>query len=37
MYLVSRHEDLMAVLRDPVVFSQELGYYRRWPTAISMR
>jgi cytochrome P450 len=27
MYLVSRHEDLMAVLRDPVVFSQELGYY----------
>ncbi|OQZ91946.1 hypothetical protein BST11_06870 [Mycobacterium alsense] len=29
MYLVSRHEDLMAVLRDPVVFSQELGYYRQ--------
>jgi cytochrome P450 len=29
MYLVSRHEDLMAVLRDPIVFSQELGYYRQ--------
>ena len=29
MYLVSRHEDLMAVLRDPVVFSQELGYYQQ--------
>ena len=29
MYLVSRHEDLMAVLRDPVIFSQELGYYRQ--------
>ncbi|OBB69130.1 cytochrome P450 [Mycobacterium sp. 852014-50255_SCH5639931] len=28
MYLVSRHEDLMTVLRDPVVFSQELGYYK---------
>lgn len=27
MYLVSRHEDLDAVLRDPVVFSQEQGYY----------
>ena len=27
MYLVSRHADLMAVLRDPIVFSQELGYY----------
>ncbi len=29
MYLVSRHEDLEAVLRDPVVFSQELGYYKQ--------
>jgi cytochrome P450 len=29
MYLVSRHEDLMTVLRDPVVFSQELGYYKQ--------
>jgi len=29
MYLVSRHEDIEAVLRDPVVFSQELGYYRQ--------
>src|ERR1700756_4881035 len=29
MYLVSRHEDLTAVLRDPIVFSQELGYYRQ--------
>jgi cytochrome P450 len=29
MYLVSRHEDLMEVLRDPIVFSQELGYYRQ--------
>ena len=29
MYLVSRHEDLMTVLRDPIVFSQELGYYRQ--------
>jgi cytochrome P450 len=29
MYLVSRHDDLMAVLRDPIVFSQELGYYRQ--------
>ncbi|WP_319455625.1 MULTISPECIES: cytochrome P450 [unclassified Mycobacterium] len=29
MFLVSRHEDLMAVLRDPIVFSQELGYYRQ--------
>jgi cytochrome P450 len=27
MYLVSRHEDLDAVFRDPVTFSQELGYY----------
>ncbi|UXA19790.1 cytochrome P450 [Mycobacterium sp. SMC-4] len=29
MYLVSRHEDLTAVMRDPVVFSQELGYYQQ--------
>jgi len=29
MYLVSRHEDLTEVLRDPVVFSQELGYYQQ--------
>ena len=29
MYLVSRHDDLMTVLRDPVVFSQELGYYKQ--------
>lgn len=29
MYLVSRHEDLEVVLRDPVVFSQELGYYKQ--------
>lgn len=29
MYLVSRHDDLEAVLRDPVVFSQELGYYKQ--------
>ena len=29
MYLVSRHEDLMTVLRDPIVFSQELGYYQQ--------
>jgi cytochrome P450 len=29
VYLVSRHEDLMTVLRDPVVFSQELGYYKQ--------
>ena len=29
MYLVSRHDDLMTVLRDPVVFSQELGYYQQ--------
>ena len=28
MYLVSRHEDLMTVLRDPIV-SRELGYYRQ--------
>jgi cytochrome P450 len=27
MYLVSRHEDLDAALRDPVTFSQEKGYY----------
>lgn len=27
MYLVSRHEDLDAVFRDPVTFSQEQGYY----------
>lgn len=27
MYLVSRHDDLNAVLRDPVTFSQEKGYY----------
>jgi cytochrome P450 len=29
VYLVSRHQDLMTVLRDPVVFSQELGYYKQ--------
>lgn len=29
MYLVSRHEDLTEVLRDPVVYSQELGYYQQ--------
>ena len=29
MYLVSRHEDLMTVLLDPIVFSQELGYYKQ--------
>jgi cytochrome P450 len=29
MYLVSRHDDLMTVLRDPVVFSQERGYYQQ--------
>jgi cytochrome P450 len=29
MFLVSRHEDLMTVLREPVVFSQELGYYKQ--------
>ncbi len=29
MYLVSRHDDLMTVLLDPVVFSQELGYYKQ--------
>jgi cytochrome P450 len=27
MYLVSRHEDLDAVFRDPVTYSQEKGYY----------
>lgn len=27
MYLVARHEDLEAVFRDPVTFSQEQGYY----------
>lgn len=29
MYLISRHEDLATVLRDPITFSQELGYYRQ--------
>jgi len=29
MYLVSRHEDLDAVLRDPITYSQELGYYKQ--------
>ena len=29
MYLVSRHEDLRTVLLDPIVFSQELGYYKQ--------
>ncbi|WP_155763496.1 cytochrome P450 [Mycobacterium asiaticum] len=29
MYLVSRHEDLTEVLRDPVLYSQELGYYQQ--------
>ena len=29
MYLVSRHEDLLTVLRDPITFSQELGYYKQ--------
>ena len=29
MYLVSRHEDLTTVLRDPATFSQERGYYRQ--------
>ena len=29
MYLVSRHEDLMTVLLDPIIFSQELGYYKQ--------
>lgn len=27
MYLVSRYEDLETVFRDPVIFSQEQGYY----------
>jgi cytochrome P450 len=26
MYLVSRHEDVVAVLRDPITFSDKLGY-----------
>src|SRR3546814_17430857 len=29
MYLVSRHDDLQTILRDPITFSQELGYYKQ--------
>lgn len=29
MYLVSRHQDLETVFRDPVTFSQERGYYKQ--------
>lgn len=29
MYLVSRHDDLMTVLHDPVTYSQEKGYYQQ--------
>src|SRR3546814_1755511 len=29
MYLVSRHDDLQTILRAPITFSQELGYYKQ--------
>lgn len=29
MYLVSRHEDLETIFRDPITYSQEIGYYRQ--------
>src|SRR3546814_13261183 len=32
MYLVSRHDDLQTILRDPITFSQELGYYKQMAT-----
>ena len=30
MYLVSRYKDVDIVLRDPLTFSQERGYYKQW-------
>jgi len=32
VYLVSRYEDCLAVLRDPITFSLEHGYQDRWAT-----
>src|SRR3546814_14248450 len=34
MYLVSRHDDLQTILRDPITFSQELGYYKQMANEI---
>jgi cytochrome P450 len=30
MYLVSRYKEVDVVLRDPITFSQERGYYKQW-------